>query len=52
VNEGDLTAVVFNILHQFLNRSILGQGQKEKAFGLGCESRWFDNVWCNRFYKQ
>jgi len=35
VQEGPLAAVVFNILHRFGNRSILGQGQKIIAFGLG-----------------
>ena len=35
VQEGSLAAVVFNILHRFENRSILGRGQKNIAFGLG-----------------
>jgi len=35
VQEGPLAAVVFNILHRFGNRSILGRGQKVIAFGLG-----------------
>ena len=35
VQEGPLAAVVFNILHRFGNRSILGRAQKSIAFGLG-----------------
>ena len=35
VQEGALAAIVFNILHRFPNRSILGRGQKSIAFGLG-----------------
>jgi len=35
VQKGPLAAVVFNILHRFENRSILGRGQKGIAFCLG-----------------
>ena len=35
VQKGPLAAVVFNILHRFGNRSILGRGQKVIAFYLG-----------------
>jgi len=39
VQEGALAAVVFNILHPFPDRSILEQGQKGNAFGLGHEPK-------------
>jgi len=39
VQEGLLAAVVFDVLHQFPNRSILERGQKVKVFGLGCDPK-------------
>jgi len=39
MQEGLLAAVVFYVLHRFPNRSILGRGQKVKAFDLGCDPK-------------